>query len=166
MQSTDYINFGASLRALDGQPCSLISGTAGVGSMITLDFGELTSYVLETVHRGPILVERGVWQISLGHAAWRLREGPSVVCSSSTGNGVGSPMELGLSVLKDRKVTNVRLIGATLDLQVSFIGGFEFETFCEEIDQHLAYGNYSFRCAIGSFLVTPGPDLKFEPAKD
>lgn len=164
MQNTDYRNFKDAVARLVGQPCSVVAGTAGVGSMVMLYFGDTFLEVITLPSFGTSTHEHSVLCISLSFAAWRCRAGAEVLCSSSSRNGVGSAMEVGLSKLKGRLVERVCLAENSLDLSVFFEGGFAFEIFCDQADiEDEPHDNYSFRSPDGWHIVGPGCRLGFEP---
>ena len=164
MQDTDYPGFEEAVRGLAGLPCSVIAATAGCGSMILLYFGDTYWETVTLPSFGSRTFEKAVYGVSLDFAAWRCRQGAHMLCSSSSRNGVASPMELGLAKLMGMNVLEVRLEEPAADLHLVFEDGLTFDIFCDQVDtEEDPHDNYSFRCPAGSFIVGPGSRLRFEP---
>jgi hypothetical protein len=161
VQNIDFSGFRTEIAALVGQSCTLVTGTAGVGSMATLHFGELVTEALTSHLCGQISVASGRILISLDFAAWRCRVGANPLCSSSSRNGPGGPMETGLGGLVGKKVQGIRLAETTMDLCVRFEGDAEFNVFCDQVEPQEAHDNYSFQCERGWFIVGPASALRF-----
>src|SRR6266567_1913545 len=108
-RNIDCHSYYSRLREVLGMSCSRVACTAGVGSMVVLHFGETKPETTTLPSFGSFTFEEGRYQISLDFAAWRCIEGNDLLCSSSSPNGVGSPMEIGLNRLKGRSVRHLEL---------------------------------------------------------
>ena len=71
--------FRSRLEELVGLPCSMVTGTADVGSMITLHFGETTVERVVLPDSGLLSFERSWDQVTMWMAPWRLRSGETAL---------------------------------------------------------------------------------------
>jgi hypothetical protein len=146
-------------------PCSQITGTAGVGSMVTLHFGPLYPETTSLSSFGTTTHAYATFRLAMGFAAWRCACRDGGLCSSSTPSGAGSPMEMGLARLVGKRLVAVHLDRSTYDLRVEFAGGSVLSVFCDQVDVAEGHDNYSFRFESGWWIIGPGCQLRVEHHK-
>jgi hypothetical protein len=76
--------------------------------------------------------------------SWRLNSKSKVICSSKSSNHKDGPMEKGLSLLVDKRITKVKVTEPAFDTELEFDGSFRLTLFCDEANEADQLDNYSF----------------------
>jgi hypothetical protein len=132
--------------------------------MVVLHFGRLEPEIFTLPSFGRFCFDEGAYRLGMDFAAWRCASKQDLLCSSSSPNDPGGPMETGLELLNGRTVRALRLSQQSLDLELKFEGDLTFSIFCDQVNLTDGRDNYSFRCKTGVFIVGPGSKLRFEPS--
>ncbi len=130
--------------------------------MVILKFGDLHPETVTLRSFGSHTFLEAERDLSMDFAAWRCSRGSEMLCSSSSPNGVGGPMEVGLRGLERKSLIRSSLAPVTMDLRLEFTEGLAFEVFCDQVDEQQAHDNYSFRSKNGYFIVGPASKLRLE----
>jgi hypothetical protein len=139
-----------------GQICwSVISGQ-GTGSQFTLRLGAKVPFSIPL--KNPNLTEDekrfdGEMWIYIEAASWRLEKRGQIVCGSTSPNGKGEEMTVGLQQLVGATIKQWELMQPAHDLNLVFSNEVVLRVFC---DQMFEYDNYSIG-AMGSRSLTVGP---------
>jgi len=135
-----------SLQGLRGKECWNFGGGPGTGSMMTLDFGKKALWPVNSIKTGLTPAKqrfRGEISVYVQFAAWRLESKSAVVCSSTSSNHEGGPMQTGMAQVVGRRVQTVELSHPGLDLTIEFEGGLWLRVFCDQTNTEDESDNYS-----------------------
>jgi len=143
-----------SLQELRHQQCWSIIAGEGVGSEITIDFGDRTprQYAL----KNPFLTEEqrtneGSYILHV-LCTWRLDSKTEIICGSNDPNKNDGIMVAGLERLVGQTIRNVEVITPAYDLVLTF-DDFVLRVFCDEMDKEDEFDNYSFFTPDMSYTV-------------
>lgn len=130
---------------LKGKNCWSVVAGSGTGSRVSLGFGAKISRKRPLSNPNLTPEQRAYdaeYKIFI-ECVWRLDDQLGVVCGAWDDNQSGGPMQSGLALLIDHRVTSVELRRPGLDLRLSFDHGLELALFCDQVNEVDGNDNYS-----------------------
>ena len=158
------MNAATFVQKLVGIECWSVVGGWGPGSVISLGFGRKFAYATPLQNKNLTETERlyaPEFNLMV-YCAWRLTQKGSIVggwrdsAPEFTGSTrrPSSPVRLDLDKLVGRRVDVVNINPTTRDLRIRFVGGMEFELFCDvtndfDSDENYSLSDRKWTCVIG-----------------
>lgn len=118
-----------------GLVCTKAEGGFGVGSKIWLMFGELYRWSRHSENGKIITGMDSRKKISTSFGAWRLETRQQIICSSTSNNDIGGPMDEGFLLLQGKTLQRIAITPLALDLELEFNDGLRFLIFCDQCKQ-------------------------------
>lgn len=152
------------LNKVVGTPCIGFTAGAGTGSVVAVEFGSRRPRLRPLTNQFLTEDQRlGESEYSLFvECAWRLDSAKEVVCGAWDDNSAGGIMLNGLQLLVGRALGSFRLTEPGFDLELHFDGDRIFKVFCDQVNEHDAYDNYSVFSQQEIFIVGTKSHLRKE----
>lgn len=141
------------LDLLRGKSCWSI--IAGVGSILELGFGDKKKRK-QPLKNATLTDEQGHFAPEFSlliYCAWRLSRYETIMCGWRDSDEFNTNTKIGFDLLKNKKVTDVKLVGDFFDLNIYFEDGIVMQLFCDQTNNYDSDENYTLFTDSGNCTV-------------